>query len=208
MGQNDDIEIILDAPLPSRPRVTNGNDIDNDSDDAPSLSDQIASCVDDMDFASLLKTSAKSKRRLTSADRGALAGELLRRAPRMSPSAAAMVLWALGTLREASMPIRSTDMLAIIDLLLERLEGARDHLSGLDLMQALVGLARLGIRFPTPHSALPFLDPLPRHLPQMDEVQVSATVWAMGKVRVQGWTILSSRIALMTPPSPCHRRRA
>jgi hypothetical protein len=82
-------------------------------------------------------------------------------------------------------------MLEVTDLLLERIEGSVDYMSGADLSLALVGLARLGIRV----AGASFLGALPRTVPNMDENHLANSIWALGKIGV-AWSSLSPEVKL------------
>jgi hypothetical protein len=82
-------------------------------------------------------------------------------------------------------------MLAVTDLILDRLDESRDAITSSEVSLAALGLARLGVQ-PTV-SRHSFLEALPRTMTLMDDQQVSGTVWSLGKMGA-AWDALPIRL--------------
>ena len=80
-------------------------------------------------------------------------------------------------------------MAIVCDFLLEQLNKYSNQLQPEYLSMALLGLARLGIRF-SKASEISFLFSLVHSLPNMDDQQVTNSLWAIGKIGVL-WETLS-----------------
>lgn len=80
-------------------------------------------------------------------------------------------------------------MLALSDLLVERLHHWSRAMSAGELALSLLGLARLGIKAPNPSilsasssASSSFFNAVPRVVAEMSPGQVADTMWALGKI--------------------------
>lgn len=132
-----------------------------------------------------LKRLIDKKIKLSNVERKRLQQSLISWIPKLSPAETSMLTWCAGTLMLSS---RSEDMIAISDLLFDRLSMARHQLSAEDMAISLVGFARFGVKFPHV-SSTSFLDCIPSLIKLMDNQQVANTVWSLGRIGID-WSNL------------------
>lgn len=130
-------------------------------------------------FIAKLKKFTDKKMPISNSDRKRLFHSVLHWIPELSPSETAQLIWCVGTLKLSSQNFE--EMVAISDMLYDRLSMIRHRLSSEDMAISLIGFARMGVKFSVT-SSVSFLDLLPQTLKHMDNQQLANSVWSLGKL--------------------------